>query len=260
MRSTFDCRNLARSADFPESAKLVPFRSGVTVRIKDDLFASYVAIGTDEFCPNGVFEYSSAVDVTEERSRMRALFEAIERYCLAAIGWHESRMLTAAGVSPDAVFRHPIGMAHPPFQSSLQGARLLPCDVFACGGTKYRFVNAGDVFAPYPMLTMHCSYFPTTNGVAVGRTTPDATEAAQRELIERHSIMMFWYTDARMEATRIELETVLRGHPAFGFLTELGYRPIAFEISLVPDLFVVLLFFCSKGWTLSIRSLFCRCL
>lgn len=204
---------------------LIPWKNEQVIEIADDLFAAYIEIGIDQFCPYGVFPVSCAVDLSKKNAMVRATFEAIERYCLAAFGLHTEKIRNSAAIS---------NVLHSPFTTKLPNLNDdYPCfPVQTIGGLEYSHAPLGDIFAPYKIRLGHATLPPSTNGVSVAKNLATAVEGAFRELYERDCIMRFWYSEHRHNARIINNELVrLFAYAPCRFLEDLGYQLIVLNIS-----------------------------
>lgn len=223
----------------------MPIRAASVTWNELGFYLARVDLSQDEYCPNGVFSVSTAVDTEEDRAVLRASFEAVERYCLAAVGAHASTLRNVAASEP-----------------SLELFRAGSCDRFEYGELvkavparviaptiSDRLVAVGDAFAPYPKRDGNIGAPSTTNGVACHRTFELACQAAAQELLERHWIMRYWFMDRNL-ASSIELTAL----PVGGWLRiaeiiqRLGYEIRLLRISGQHEAPAVLGFaFHSKG-------------
>lgn len=198
--TTSEFRRVLSQAGCEKVALELPIRSASVTWNDLGFYLARVDLSQDAYCPNGIFSVSTAVDITRERAIARASFEAVERYCLAAIGAHASSLRIV-----------------PASEANLELFRAGGCDRFVYGDyieaiparalaaeVAHRFVAVGDAFAPYPRRDGNIGAPSTTNGVACHRTFELACQAAAQELLERHWIMRYWFLDRKL-ASSIEL-------------------------------------------------------
>lgn len=237
---TFNPKTVISSIGFRKTAEIVPYQTGSIYTISDGLFAAYVTVKPDEKCPHGLFSTAAAVDCEENRAMERASFEAAERYCLASQGWHTARLHQVTQY--DQIWQLPFTMTEP-FCSSKEGAEFLLSTPLNKLGGKHWSINCGDVFAPYPILTHHCQFVPSTNGVAFANNMSTAITHAVLESLERDSIMRFWYSKEYQKSRAVNIDDLLRLEPVImKFLNSLGYEVIAFEISRYNCVHIFLVF------------------
>ncbi|MBS0299190.1 MAG: YcaO-like family protein [Proteobacteria bacterium] len=222
--------------NFPNSVPLANYR---IVQLSQSLFFATQDLSEDPLCPNGVFSTSVAVDRSEQEALTRARYEAAERFALGAIlGGHQ--FITHSNIASNRIFEFPVKLMAP-----LNGNGRSPDTLFLEFsetfniGTKY--VAVADVFAPYPINKGECNWHPTTNGVAVGIDYKSARFASFAELLERHSIMQYWFEGRN--SYLIELNQIRdSAEPEAVFLENLGYDLTCLEISAINSMFVILLF------------------
>lgn len=236
----FDPSELLRDQGCRGTANTIKFADAFVRQLSADIYAAYCTLKPDSNCTNGVFEYSCAIDDEPNRAKTRATFEAVERYSLAAIEFHTTKILSGYGVDAGSIVAPKISMRDP-----LNGARrtekLFPVVQATNLQRPECLVPIGDVFAPYPTSSGNCSFVPTTNGAAVGRTPFEAVSRAGAELLERDAIMRFWYLSG--SARRISEQDIANCAEAFTrFLRSFDYSILGFEISPIPAFSVVLLF------------------
>jgi len=220
----------------------VSIRSERTVELGPSLYGAYVEIDPDDRCPHGVFRTSAAVDVSEEAALRRARFEAVERYCLAAIGWHRDRMRPVSNLPPGTVVRPDFEMADP-FGRDLAGGMALAAHPMHLEDAEPSWVRCGDVFAPFPLMKGQCSLPPSTNGAALGQDLEMARERALLELLERDCVMSFWYREGALGGRTVPAPFVAGAAVAqIAFLEDLGYETRVLEVSRFAGTRVALAF------------------
>lgn len=207
----------------------VPVCNERVVELAPSLHAAYVEIEADDYCPNGVFRVSAAIDISAEDAHRRAAFEAIERYCLGAIGWHERRMRPVAELPKKDVLQLEFEMSDPFRPDPAAGAALpaISCEL----GASSKWARCGDVFAPFPIARRESSLPPSTNGAALGPNEASARERAVSELLERDAVMSFWFRDGAASGRRFSRSfTYTCATSQVGFLHSLGYETMVLEI------------------------------
>lgn len=192
-------------------------RLGTTKSLPGGLFFSFASIRPDRYCPDGLFETGSAVDVDADAAEARACLECLERYALGAWGWHEDAFEEG---TPTITWA---GTFSPPYGYSRKG----PC----VAGVSGERLSVGDVFAPYDAARGHCGVVPSTNGAALGSSLNDAVARARGELIERDAIMRAWYLGAPLEALGAPAEP----SPAARSLEHLGYEIVRLCLTRGPS-------------------------
>ncbi|EKO3445094.1 TPA: YcaO-like family protein [Vibrio fluvialis] len=180
----------------PKMAAAIPFTSYNCVKLANNIWFSIVHIKEDSHTPYGVFTTSAAVDKSKDCSLRKAIFEACERYILAASDYHTDKFTFQLASESDKVFRSPykFRFGGTDVQKPLQ---LYPTSPFGNHRSRDSHVYVTDCFAPISIKGSFCNFLPSTNGVACGSTFDAAVEAAVSELVERDSIMRFWYMGQR---------------------------------------------------------------
>lgn len=224
------CRDVLIRADCPTVAKLLPLENAYLQHHELGFVIANVELKSDKSCPHGIFEISTAIDISEEKALVRAVFESVERYCLGSIGRHDHRIQETNLDDPNLiVFRKGVSAGF----TYAERVRVVNTD-------KGLMAAIGDVFAPYPHRDGNIGAPSTTNGCSCHTTEWDAKLGAALELFERHCIMNFWFyerTSARPFPMRIA-DTGTR--QIIGILAELGYQVYVFEVSTRIDVSVAL--------------------
>lgn len=207
---------------------LLPPHTFRCLKLHDEVFACYVELEADRFCPNGLFSTSAAVDVTPQAAIRRATYEACERYFLGSIRLRESEFKDSETIVGE-VYRSPWSLPYP-FIGDGEGKQVICTEDLPFLVSEYAYVATGDVFAPYPIGRRHSQLVPSTNGVAVHKSMADAAIKAFHEVVERDAVMRFWYTSARNLASSIFCSS--SGHPnsSHAYLQCLGYQVLVFKL------------------------------
>lgn len=220
-------RTLSRN-NCEKIASQLPIKSASINWNKQGFYLARVEIEKDEYCINGIFPVATAVDLSAERAILRASFEAVERYCLAAIGAHID---TFRSVSRDdkSLLRFRDGSCESYEYEELVSA--IPAIVNERSG-QAKLVPVGDVFAPYPKRDGNIGAPSTTNGSGCHRTLELACQSAALELLERHWVMAYWFISQK-DARRICPSTLPRGEwiNCESLLSNLGYEIKLIQIS-----------------------------
>ena len=244
MNNSFSPQKIAHKLGYKIPLKAINWLTGDVYSIDRNLFAAYVTIDGDNNCPYGVFPLACAVDNTKEDASIRAVCESIERYCLGAIRCHTDQFYQESDIPSNEIFTYSYGMKKP-FISKRKDAKFIkiqPVDP-TLNDNLIQYANLGDIFAPYPIKTGHCGYFPTTNGVALGYDKKNAIISAIKEYLERDSIMRFWYLGDYTSSVPLSKNSISLTCPeSYDFLDKLGYEIFGFDISIFTNLFITLVF------------------
>ncbi|MCC2958315.1 YcaO-like family protein [Massilia sp. IC2-477] len=210
-------RDLLERAGCPIVARELPIAFASVDFNTLGFYVARVELYDDGSCTNGIFRICCAVDVTKDRALTRAAFEAVERFCLAALSHHQS-YLTKIAESDIRLFRFEQGKCEG-FEYSEE---VLAIAAQSRSGVAYAAI--GDVFAPYGRRDGNIGAPSTTNGVACHVGIAAAKRAAFSELYERHKIMEAWFT-ADSRAVRLPISEIRAGHStAFDIISSMGYE------------------------------------
>lgn len=209
-------------------ARQLPIESASITWNELGFYVARVDLKQDEFCSNGVFSIATAVDLSSERAILRASFEAVERYCLGAIGAHSGSFKTVSSVS-DCLIRFREGSCES-FEYA-KSVMAVPATIFE-PTLESKLVAIGDAFAPYPKRDGNIGAPSTTNGVGCHRSLDLACQSAALELLERHWIMNYWFM-SRANARWIDFPSLPHGDwmKSESVLKNLGYEIKLIRIS-----------------------------
>lgn len=215
----FDARAILAAAGCPSVAAQI---SIVRASVEANALGFYLAtvwLAADSSCPQGLFECAVAVDLDPSIACVRATFEAVERYCLGAVGHHENRFRRVTATDP-RLFRFNEGFC----DGYSYGSDITAVEARTYGSDQVDvLVPIGDVFAPYRLKDGNIGAPSTTNGVGCHTRVSSAIEAAAFELLERHWIMHYWFNDQTI-ARDISLQCAsTRQDATLSLLDSLGY-------------------------------------
>lgn len=222
---------------FESTARELPFESGYCCQA-NGIHGAFVKIMRDDRCPAGVFDLSCAFDYSSDAACSRAVFESIERYALGAYGHSPTVSLRR---DDPRLYKIPLRFSrfdYPEIVEAVPLFQLLNEKI-----SKVEILAAtGDIFAPVRTNPPVGRRIPMTNGAAIHVDPIVAARRAQKELIERDTVMRFWHS---IEGRRVSY-LVRERTQACEFLESFGLEVVTFCILDADAGHVVICFAMSK--------------